>query len=88
MLNSSTAAALCVANVGYYKYWYQEYRAPFWKKTYSQEIYCSERNYIDELADVVEYLVVLEMKMYIFRQLRELYANTKEVVLIQYEASI
>ena len=87
MLNSSTAAALCAA-VGYHKYCYQEYRAPFWKKTYSQEIYCSERNYIDELADVVEYLVVLEMKVYIFRQLRELYANTKEVVLIQYEASI
>ena len=42
-------------------------------------MYCPERNYIDELADVIEYLVVLKREVYTLRQLRELYANVKGV---------
>ena len=46
-------------------------------KTQSQEMYFSERNYIDELVDVIEYLVVLKRKVDTPRELRELYANIK-----------
>ena len=46
-------------------------------KTQSQEMYFSERNYIDELVDVIEYLVVLKREVDTSRELRELYANIK-----------
>ena len=46
-------------------------------KTQSQEMYFSERNYIDELVDVIEYLVVLKREVDTPRELRELYANIK-----------
>ena len=48
-------------------------------KTQSQEIYCSERNYINKLVDVKEYLVVLKRELYTLRWVRELYANIKGV---------
>ena len=57
LLNSSTTATLFAANVGYRKFYYQKFRAPSWKKTQSQEIYCSERNYISELVDLIDYLI-------------------------------
>ena len=63
LLNSSTTATFFAANVGYYKSCYQAFRALSWKKTQSQEIYCSERNYIDKLVDVIEYLVVLKSQV-------------------------
>ena len=42
-------------------------------------MYCSERNYIDEPVDLIEYLVVLKREVYTLRQLRQLYANIKGV---------
>ena len=39
----------------------------------------SEQNYIDELVDVIEYLVVLTREVYTLRQLRTLCANIKGV---------
>ena len=69
---SSTTATLFAANVGYQKSCYQAFRDPSWKKTQSQEVYCSERNYIDELVDVIEYLVVLKREVYTLRQLKKL----------------
>ena len=79
LLNSSNTATLFAANVRYHKSCYQAFRAPSQKKSQSQEMYCPERNYIDELADVIEYLVVLKREVYTLRQLRELYANVKGV---------
>ena len=69
----SITATLFAANVGYHKSYCQAFRAPSWKKT--QGIYCPERNYIDELVDVIEHLVVLKREVYTLRQLREVYAN-------------
>ena len=48
------------------------------EKTCSQEIYCFERNYIGELVDVMDYLVVLEREVYALREPRELCTNIKE----------
>ena len=79
LLNSSTTTTLFAANLGYHKSCYQAFRAPSWKKTQSQEIYCSERNYIDEMVDVIEYLVALKRELYTLRQVRELYANIEGV---------
>ena len=63
LLNSSTTVTFFAANLGYYKSCYQAFRGPSWKKTQSQEIYCSERNYIGKLVDVIEYLLVLESQV-------------------------
>ena len=75
MLNFSTTATLFAANVGNGKGCYQTFRDLYWKKTRSQEIYCSKRSYIAELVDVIKFLIVLKREMYTIRQLRELYAN-------------
>ena len=39
----------------------------------------SERNYIEELVDVMEYLVVLKREVYTLKQLKELYTYIKGV---------
>lgn len=44
-----------------------------------KEIYRSERNSVDELIDVIEYLVILKRGVYTLRQLRKLYPNIKGI---------
>ena len=58
---------------------YLAFRASSWKKSQYQEVYCSERNHIDEIGDLIEHLVILKREVHALRQLRELYANIKGV---------
>ena len=81
LLNWTTTVTLFAANIGCHKSCYKTFRAPSWKKTCSQEIYCLERNYIGELVDVIDYVDVLKREIYALRQPRELelYTNRKGV---------
>ena len=80
LLNLSITATLFAANIGYHKSCYQAFRVPSWKKTHSKEMYCSKRNYIDKLSDVIEYLAASKREVYTpLKQLRELCANIKGV---------
>ena len=66
----STTGILFAANVGYHKSCYQAFRAPSWKKTFSRELFCSERNYITEF-------IYLRRGVCTLRQLTERWFNTK-----------
>ena len=81
LLNSLITSTLFAADVGYHKSCYQAFRAPSWKKTLANSEYSNsfERNCIDELVGVVEYLVVVKREVYTLRQLRELFANIKGI---------
>ena len=63
--------SIFAVNVGYQKSCFQEFRAPPWKRTHSQEMLSSERNYIDNVVDIIEYSVVLRREKYILKQLRK-----------------
>ena len=67
LLNLSTTTTLSAVNVGYHKSCYQAFRAPSWQRTHSQEMHCSERNYINTLTNVIEYLVVFQREVYTLR---------------------
>ena len=78
-LNWATTVALFATNIVYHKSCYQVFKAPSWKKTFFQGIYCFETNYIVELVDVIDYLVVLKREVCALRQPRKLYTNIKGV---------
>ena len=79
LLNSSTNSSLFSANVGYHKSCCQTFRAPSWKKVKSDKPFIFEKNFIEELVGVIEYLVVLERKVHILRRSRLLYATIRKV---------
>ena len=67
------------ANVGYHKSCYQTFQARSWKKVHSDKPFTFEKDCIEELVGVIEYLVVLKREVYTLCQLRELYASIKKV---------
>ena len=79
MNSSIVKSSLFSANVGYHKSCYQTFRAPWWKKVNSDKLFTFQKDCIEELVDVVEYLVVLKREGYTLCQLRELYASIKKV---------
>ena len=78
-LNSSINSSLFSANVRYHKSFYQIFRAPSGKKVNSDKPFTFEKDCMEELVGVIEYLVVLKRKVYTLHQLRELYATIKKV---------
>ena len=81
LLNSSIVkSSLFSTNVGYHKSCYQTFRAPWWKKVNSDKLFTFQKDCIEELVDVVEYLVVLKREGYTLHQLRELYASIKKSI--------
>ena len=78
LLNSSINSSLFFANVGYHKSCYQIFPAPLWKKVKSDTPFTFEKDCIEELVGMMEYLVVLKREVYTLRQLRELYASIKK----------
>ena len=75
LVNWATTVTLFATNTGYHKSCCQVFRGPLWKKT----CYCFERNYIGELLDVIDCLVVLKKEGCTLMEPRELYTNIKGV---------
>ena len=80
LLNSLIISSLFSANVGYQKSCYQTSRAPSLKKVKPDKPFNLGKDCIEELIDVIEYLVVLKTEIYTLRQLRELYASIKKSI--------
>ena len=80
LLNSSINCSLFSANFGYHKSCYQTFRAPSWTKVNSGKPFTFEKDCIEELFGVIEYLVVLKREVYTLCQLRELYATMKKSI--------
>ena len=78
-MKSSINSSLFSTNVGYRKSCCQTFRAPTWKKVKSDKPFTFEKDCIEELVGVIEYLVALKRKIYTLRQLRELYASIKKI---------
>ena len=77
-MKSSINSSLFSTNVGYRKSCCQTFRAPTWKKVKSDKSFTFEKDYIEELVGLIEYLVALKRKIYTLRQLKELYASIKK----------
>ena len=77
----ATNSSLFAADVGYHKSCYESFRSPKWnkeKENYEKEK-DSENDTIDELLNLVEYLIIVKQEVYTLSQLREFFSQIKGV---------